>query len=111
MICFVPVCTGVHNDGEDMREENYVVVIDPGHGGENLGAEYETFVEKEMTLKLARAMYERLSGFDGIEVYMTRTEDQDLTLKERVEIAEELDADFFFCLHFNMSVNHDFFQT
>ena len=109
MICFVPVCTGVHNDGEDMREENYVVVIDPGHGGENLGAEYETFVEKEMTLKLARAMYERLSGFDGIEVYMTRTEDQDLTLKERVEIAEELDADFFFCLHFNMSVNHDLY--
>ena len=92
-----------------MKEDKYVVVIDPGHGGENLGAEYEAFTEKEMTLKVANAMYERLSGFEGIEVYMTRTEDQDLTLKERVEIAEELDADFFFCLHFNMSVNHDLY--
>lgn len=92
-----------------MENETIVIVIDPGHGGENLGAEYENFVEKELTLKVADAMYKELSTYDGIEIHMTRTVDQDLTLKERVEVAEKYDADFFFCLHFNMSVNHDLY--
>ena len=41
-------------------EEPVVVVIDPGHGGENLGGEYEDYTEKDMTLIVANAMKEEL---------------------------------------------------
>lgn len=88
---------------------NIIVVIDPGHGGENLGAEYEEYTEKEMTLVVARAMKAELEQYEGITVYLTRTGDEDLTLEERCEYAASVNADFLFCLHFNMSEYHTLF--
>lgn len=90
-------------------EEPVIVVLDPGHGGENLGAEYESYTEKDMTLILAQAMKEELEKYEGIEVYLTREDDRDMSLKQRVDYADSLHADFLFCLHFNMSVRHDLF--
>lgn len=86
-----------------------VVVIDPGHGGENLGAEYGDYTEKEMTMIVANAMKEELEKYEGITVYMTRTGDQELSLEERCEYAKSVNADFLFCLHFNMSEHHTLF--
>lgn len=99
-ILFIP--TKVFAD----TDEDIVVVIDPGHGGENLGANYNGYTEKDMTLIVANAMYEELSKYDGIKVYMTRTGDKDMSLLERAEFAKEVDADFLYCLHFNMSISH-----
>lgn len=93
------------------ENEPVVVVIDPGHGGENLGADYEGYLEKEMTLITANAMYEELLKYDGIEVYMTRTDDKDLTLAERAEYAAGVNADLLAVLHFNMSENHNLFGS
>lgn len=84
-------------------------MIDPGHGGENLGAEYEDYTEKEMTLIVAEAMKEELEQYEGITVYLTRTGDEDLSLEERCEYAASVNADFLFCLHFNMSEYHTLF--
>ncbi|MDE7022187.1 MAG: N-acetylmuramoyl-L-alanine amidase, partial [Lachnospiraceae bacterium] len=91
------------------EDENIVVVIDPGHGGENLGAEYEEYTEKEMTLIVAKAMKAELEQYEGITVYLTRTGDEDLTLEERCDYAASVNADFLFCLHFNMSEYHTLF--
>lgn len=91
------------------EKDAIVVVIDPGHGGENLGAEYNGYTEKEMTLIVADAMREELEKYEGIEVYITRQGDADLTLEERAEYAKSVNADFMFCLHFNMSENHNLF--
>ncbi len=92
-------------------EEPVIVVIDPGHGGENLGAEYENYVEKEMTMIVANAMKEELEKYEGIQVYMTRYGDveTDISLEERSEFAKSVNADFLFCLHFNMSEYHTLF--
>lgn len=92
-------------------EEPVIVVIDPGHGGENLGAEYENYVEKEMTMIVANAMKEELEKYEGIQVYMTRYDDvkTDISLEDRSEFAKSVDADFLFCLHFNMSEYHTLF--
>lgn len=92
-------------------DEPVVVVIDPGHGGENLGGEYEQYVEKEMTMIVADAMKEELEKYEGIKVYMTRDGDieQDISLEERSEYARSVDADFLFCLHFNLSEYHTLF--
>lgn len=96
---------GPDTDGE------LVIVIDPGHGGENLGAEYGAYLEKEMNLIVAEAMYEELSKYEGVTVYMTRREDTDLDLRERAAFAASVNADFLFCLHFNMSLNHNLFGS
>ena len=102
--------------GVDMQEfqpeidqKPIVVVIDPGHGGENLGGEYEDYTEKDMTIVVAKAMKEELEKYEGITVYMTRTGDRELSLDERCAFAESVDADFLFCLHFNLSGEHTLF--
>ena len=112
----LPVVCSVHGIvvcAQEIKPENekksIVVVIDPGHGGENLGGEYEDYTEKEMTLVVANAMKEELEKYDGITVYMTRTGDQELSLEERCDFAKDVDADFLFCLHFNLSGEHTLF--
>lgn len=85
------------------------IVIDPGHGGENLGGEYEDYTEKEMTMVVAKAMKEELEKYEGVNVYLTRDGDQELSLEERCEYAESVNADFLFCLHFNLSEYHTLF--
>lgn len=89
--------------------EPIVIVIDPGHGGENLGAEYGSFTEKDMTMILAKAMQEELQKYDNVEVYLTHEKDVDMSIEDRASFAAEKDADFLFCLHFNASINHDLF--
>lgn len=97
-----------------VKGEIPVVVIDAGHGGENLGTEENQsfpggILEKEMDLITAKAMYEELSAFDGVKVYLTRDSDLDLTLKERAQIAADVDADYLFSIHYNASEDHDQF--
>lgn len=94
-----------------LADEPLVIVLDPGHSGENLGAEYNGYTEKELNMVVALAMYEELKQYDNVEVYLTHTEDVDMSLKERAEFAANLNADFLFCLHFNMSPNHNLFGT
>lgn len=98
-------------DEEQPLDENsdIVVVIDPGHGGENLGGQYEDYTEKDMTLIVANAMKKELDKYEGITVYLTRTGDKDMDLDERCEYAESVGADFLFCLHFNLSEHHTLF--
>ncbi len=91
-------------------EESVIIVIDPGHGGENLGAEYGSYTEKEMTMVVAKAMKEELEKYDGVTVYLTHeSTDTDMSLKERAEFAKDKNADFLYCLHFNMSLDHNLF--
>lgn len=98
-------------------EEEIVIVIDAGHGGENQGTlearpgMEEWRPEKEMALETAKAMYEELCLYDQVTVYMTRTDDRDLTLKERAEFAASVQADFLFSIHYNASLEHTLFGS
>lgn len=87
--------------------KDIVVVIDPGHGGGQEGGMYETFVEKDMTLITAKAMKEELEQYEGVTVYLTREDDRKMTLEERVAYAKEKQADMLFCLHYNLSKDHN----
>lgn len=92
-------------------QEKLVIVIDPGHGGENEGAKYDGYVEKEMTMTVARAMKEELEKYENVEVYLTRQGDEGMSIKDRAAFAGEREADFLFCLHFNSSVHHSLYGT
>ena len=90
-------------------DDPLIIVLDPGHGGENLGAEYLDYTEKNMTMILAHTMKEELEKYDNVEVYLTHETDVDMSIKDRAAFAQDKNADFLFCLHFNMSVHHNLF--
>jgi N-acetylmuramoyl-L-alanine amidase len=83
-------------------ETNRTVVIDPGHGGQNTGTISVTdgVYEKEYTLDWAFRL-ESLLATNGWRVFLTRTNDCDVSLSNRVALAEEHKADLFISLHFN----------
>jgi N-acetylmuramoyl-L-alanine amidase len=81
------------------------VVIDPGHGGKDPGARAKSGLrEKDLVLRVARALRERLRG-EGFEVFLTRDDDRYLTLERRTEIANQRGADLFVSIHANASKN------
>lgn len=91
--------------------DKIVVVIDPGHGGSNIGAQNDMWIEKDMTLITALSIKEELSKFEGIEVYLTRTEDVEMSLNERADFAKSVGADFLFSVHYNDSENKNLYGT
>lgn len=94
-------------DAQAAPEEDIVIVIDPGHGGDQEGGMYDAFVEKDMTLITAKAMKEDLEKYEGVKVYLTRDDDRKMMLEDRVAYAKEKQADILFCLHYNLSKDHN----
>lgn len=105
IFCFVFLISGKVYAGR----APVIVVIDPGHSGENLGAQCDGYAEKDLNMVVAKAMKEELEKYDNVVVYLTHETDADMTIKDRALFAEEKNADFLFCLHFNSSVNHNLF--
>jgi N-acetylmuramoyl-L-alanine amidase len=81
---------------------NRVIVIDPGHGGMNGGtvSTLDGRPEKEFTLDWARRIQALLTA-EGWTVWLTRTNDVDVALSNRVAFAEARHAGLFVSLHFN----------
>jgi N-acetylmuramoyl-L-alanine amidase len=81
---------------------NRVVVLDPGHGGRDSGTRNGFGAENEKYFTLDWAWrVEALLAASGWKVILTRTNDMDIPLAERVQIAERVGADIFLSLHFN----------
>ncbi|MEC7762923.1 MAG: N-acetylmuramoyl-L-alanine amidase [Pseudomonadota bacterium] len=76
-----------------------VVMLDPGHGGIDPGAEREGLRESDLMLTFARELKEVLLRQDGVEVVLTRDEDVFVPLEERVSMARAAGADIFLSLH------------
>ena len=75
------------------------VVLDPGHGGIDPGAERDGVVEKELTLTFARELQDVLNRAGGFEVTLTRAEDLFVPLETRLTLAREAGADVFLSIH------------
>jgi N-acetylmuramoyl-L-alanine amidase len=84
----------------------FVVVLDPGHGGEDTGALHrfksKSIFEKDITLALAKQTFQELRRM-GIAAILTRYEDASLSLDERTEIANKAKAALFVSIHVNSS--------
>ena len=81
------------------------VVIDPGHGGHDPGAQASGIAEAETVLDVARRLEQLLLKEPGIEVVLTRREDVFVPLEERTAIANREEADLFLSIHANASRN------
>ena len=79
------------------------IVIDPGHGGKDGGAEGYGLKEKDLVLKLSQKVASRIEKRLGpnVNVHLTRTEDKFITLERRTKIAKDKKADLFISLHVN----------
>ena len=83
-----------------------VVVIDPGHGGKDFGANMSNAREKDIVLDLALRLGELIKiNYPEIKVIYTRTKDVFIPLNERANIANENEADLFISIHVNGTEN------
>jgi len=76
-----------------------VVVLDPGHGGIDPGAERAGLVEADLVLSFAQALRDVLLRTGGFEVVLTRDDNRFVPLETRVSIARQAGADVFLSLH------------
>lgn len=93
-----------------------IIVIDPGHGGTEGeatdGASYYGITERHINMTTAKAMYEELSSYDGVTVYLTHdSADTKMSLKERAEFAKSVNADYLISIHYNASEEHLFYGS
>ncbi|WP_259806555.1 N-acetylmuramoyl-L-alanine amidase [Aliiroseovarius crassostreae] len=75
------------------------VVLDPGHGGIDPGAERDGVVEADLVLTFARELRDVLRRAGGFDVVLTRDDNSFVSLEERVTIARHAGADVFISLH------------
>lgn len=84
-----------------------VVLIDPGHGGDEVGAigrlKQGKVYEKDLSLRLSKKIKDELSKHTS--AYLTRSIDRLVSLPERAELADLVKADLFLSIHFNSSTN------
>ncbi len=79
------------------------VMIDPGHGGNDSGAVYGPAKESEIALKVAQHLKKLMDSSPDFQTALTRTSDHNLSLQERVSLAEKENADLFLSIHANAS--------
>jgi N-acetylmuramoyl-L-alanine amidase len=85
------------------KNRTRLVVIDAGHGGEDMGARGYGAAEKNVTLSIARQLADALNGIPGVKSMLTRDRDFFIPLHERYKIAEKAHADMFISIHCNSS--------
>lgn len=77
-----------------------ILVLDPGHGGQDPGAVGNGLLEKDITLELARKIAQRLANYD-VTVKLTRENDTFISLAQRAAFANEINSDYFLSIHIN----------
>lgn len=101
----------------EMREKSskqLVVVIDPGHGGDDEGAVGPTGLkEKDIVLQIAKRLGWQLRNKYGMDVNYTRIDDRTISLDDRNAIANSFECDLFISIHANAAESNklDGYQT
>lgn len=86
----------------------FVVVLDPGHGGKDPGAVSSdgSVKEKDIALEVATRVKQRLASCkSAIRVELTRSDDRFLALEERTALANAANADLFISIHCNADID------
>ena len=95
----VPVVAAPKNETAGTREVK-TIVIDPGHGGKDTGAQGKKSNEKDIVLAIGKLLKKELEK-EGFNVKMTRDKDVFIELGQRANLANQWDGDLFISLHCN----------
>ena len=83
-------------------KNEYVVVLDAGHGGEELGAKsFDGILEKDINLSICNYISELLGNVEKVKVKNTRVNDIKIDLSDRVKLCSFLGGDIFLSIHQN----------
>lgn len=88
----------------NVEAKEFVVVIDPGHGGKDYGAIGAVTNEKTINLNVAKKLGEKIGkkyGEDEVKVVYTRDKDVFIALNDRARIANDAKGDLFISIHVN----------
>lgn len=81
------------------------IVIDPGHGGDDLGARGPAgAMEKDVALQIARRLRTMIESRLGLRVFLTRDDDRPMSLDDRSAYANSQRADIFISVHANAAM-------
>lgn len=83
---------------------DFIVMIDPGHGGSDPGAVHSGYRESDLVLLVSNILYEKLQKNPDIGVFTVRTEDVFVSLVDRAVLANDV-ADLFVSIHMNAASN------
>jgi N-acetylmuramoyl-L-alanine amidase len=90
-----------------LREKPIVIAIDPGHGGEDPGAQGPHGIEeKDVTLAIARRLARIVNAQPGMKAVLTRDGDYYVGLRQRTVKARAAQADLFVSIHCNANNDH-----
>lgn len=85
-----------------MMANDFVVVIDAGHGGKDGGAVGTYAKEKDITLNVTKLLGKKITNeYNDIKVIYTRSTDKYLTLQQRANIANKAKGNLFISIHVN----------
>ena len=88
------------------RSGDYIVIIDPGHGGSDPGAISRNGLrEKDVVLRLAHLVADKIDKYRGFRAVLTRKGDYNVSLQRRIDIARSYGGDCFISLHMNSHYN------
>ncbi|MGG7058014.1 cell wall-binding repeat-containing protein [Clostridium tertium] len=87
-------------NADNARKGQYVVYLDPGHGGSDPGSSGNGLIEKELNLKIALGVRDKLQSM-GIVVYMSRDTDKFVSLQDIAAGANAVNPDIFISIHQN----------
>lgn len=104
VLCFLAAVKALTSITTVIFKDEYIVCIDPGHGGNAAGAVFKSKnrQEKDDNLNLSLKVKDKLEKMD-VRVIMTREDDVDVSLKDRCKKANKAKADLFISLHRNSS--------
>ena len=96
-----PEETETTRDFDRQLLDNVEILLDPGHGGEESGAKGPTgYPEKDVNLLVSKLVAEELTKL-GAKVYLTREEDVDVSLEERMAAIDRFKPDLAISIHYN----------
>lgn len=89
--------------------QQYLVALDAGHGGIYSGAYYENTAEKDLNLSITLKLNQILQAL-GYRTLLTRTEDVDISLSARANLANQAQANIFVSVHCNATEANSEYQ-
>lgn len=108
IVLCIGVCYTEPLEAYGAATDPFVIVLDPGHGGLDGGAvrtwSGKKYQEKLLNLAIAKYCKEELEQYVGVKVYLTRSSDTYVGLKQRVSYAKSKGADLFVSLHNNADI-------
>ena len=96
------------NSSSIFAQKKYVIVIDAGHGGRDPGNLGNGYKEKNIALKVAKAVSKKLSKKKDIKVLLTRDKDVFIDLWKRGDVANNAKADLFISIHCDSHTSNAF---